>query len=164
MPNESNTPPRRWDPWPVSIISFFVVAVIGCATFVAFCNRHPVDLVAPDYYDQEVRFQDQMDRVKRTRESATLASARFDAATKAIVIALPAEHCKSQVTGRVELYRPSARELDRQFPLAPGPDGIQRIDTADLRTGLWKVRVSWTVSGQEYFLDQKLVLGLVDAR
>ncbi len=159
MPNESNTSPRRWDPWPVSIISLFVVAIIGFATFVAFCNRHPVDLVAPDYYDQEVRYQDQMDRVKRTRESAAGAAVSFEPAQKAIVIALPAEHCKTQLTGRIDLYRPSARNLDRQFPLAPGPDGLQRIDAADLQTGLWRVRVSWTANRQDYFLDQKVVLG-----
>jgi hypothetical protein len=29
--------------------------------------------------------------------------------------------------------------------------------------GLWKVRVSWTVEHQDYFLDQKVVVGSKDS-
>ena len=30
---------------------------------------------------------------------------------------------------------------------------------ADLRPGLWEVRVSWTVGQEDYFIDQRLVIG-----
>jgi nitrogen fixation protein FixH len=154
---------RRWDPWPVSIIVFFSLAIIGCVSFVIFCTRHPVDLVASDYYDQEVRYQDRLESLNRTR-GAQAGSVSLDAARKAILVHLPREHVASGLSGQVELYRPSAQQLDKRFPLRPGTDGVQTIDAAGLPDGLWKVRVSWAAGGQSYQLEEKIVLGAVSAR
>ena len=49
-------------------------------------------------------------------------------------------------------------DQDRQFELQPGRDGVQNLDAAHLRPGLWEVRVSWTVGGQDYFIDQRVVI------
>jgi nitrogen fixation protein FixH len=62
------------------------------------------------------------------------------------------------VSGSVQLYRPSAVKLDRTLQLQPDANGVQKIDAAGLSPGLWKVRVSWRVEQQEYFLDQNVVI------
>jgi nitrogen fixation protein FixH len=149
---------RRWDPWPLSIAAFFTVAIIGCSTFIAFCNRHPADLVAADYYEQEVRYQGQIDSLQRAQARAEQASVAFDAARKRIVVALPPDQFGTNITGTIQLYRPSAVNLDKQFQLAPDAAGVQAIDATTLAPGLWKVRVSWTVDKQDYFLDRKVVV------
>jgi hypothetical protein len=150
--------PRRWDPWPVSIIAFFIIAIIGCVTFVVFCARHSAELVAADYYDQEVRYQGQMDRVQRTGQRGQVASVTYDATRKRIAISLPGAGSREAATGSVQLYRPSAASLDQQFKLEPGPNGVQTLDAAGLEPGLWKVRVSWTIDHLDYFIDEKLVI------
>jgi hypothetical protein len=48
--------------------------------------------------------------------------------------------------------------LDRQFKLEPNGEGIQMIDASTLEAGLWKVRISWTLNHQDYFVDQKIVI------
>jgi nitrogen fixation protein FixH len=58
----------------------------------------------------------------------------------------------------VQLYRPSAEKLDRQLKLEPDRNGVQRIDAGSLSPGLWKVRVTWSVERQEYFMDQNIVI------
>ena len=63
------------------------------------------------------------------------------------------------MTGRIELYRPSAAGMDRAVKLEPDANGVQRLDATGLAPGLWKVRVSWTLENQDYFLDQKVVVG-----
>jgi len=151
-----NTLFPRFNPWPVSIISFFVVALIGCGTFIGFCSRHPADLVSADYYEQEVRYQRQINRIQRASQ---LGSVTYDAAQKRIIIALPRNQSQTVVTGTIQLYRPSAINLDRQIELEPNRDGVQTLDASALLPGLWKVRVSWTFEHQEYFLEQKLTLG-----
>ena len=50
------------------------------------------------------------------------------------------------------------------MPLALNAEGMQRLDAKDLRDGLWKVRVKWTVQGQEYFLDQPVIVTGADLR
>jgi hypothetical protein len=49
--------------------------------------------------------------------------------------------------------------MDRAVKLAPDVKGVQRLDAAGLAPGLWKVRVSWTFDRQDYFLDEKVVVG-----
>jgi hypothetical protein len=135
------------------------VAIFGCGTFIFFCNRHPADLVAPDYYEQEVHYQGQIERLEHARQRAQLASVSYDASRRLIRIALPPGQGQGNATGSIQLYRPSAMDQDRQFQLKPGRDGVQNIETANLRPGLWEVRVSWTVDRQDYFIGQRVVIG-----
>jgi hypothetical protein len=156
MTSESSRP--RWNPWPVSIIAFFILLVIACVSMVVFCSRHPADLVTADYYEQELRYQSQMDRVQHARQRGELATVAYDSAAKKITITLPPASSPEPLTGNVELYRPSAVDMDRQFKLEPTSAGTQTIDASTLAPGLWKVRVSWTAANQDYFLDQKIII------
>lgn len=157
---ETNTVSRRrWNPWPVSIIAFFTLAIIGCGSFIAFCSRHPADLVTSDYYEQEVRYQGQIDRLQRAQERGQLASVSYDGEHQRICISLAPAPSQTNAGGNIQLYRPSAVNQDRQVKLQTDLNGRQTIDAAQLAPGLWKVRVSWTADGQDYFLDRKVVVG-----
>ncbi len=159
MNNNASPASQPWNPWPISIIAFFVIALIGCGTFVAFCSRHPADLVASDYYEQEIRFQGQIDRIHRTQQQASQASVSYEAASRQITITFPPVSPEKKITGQIQLYRPSAANLDKTLRLEPDAKGLQIIDAANLSPGLWKVRVSWTMNDQGYYLDQSVVVG-----
>ena len=146
-----------FDPWPISIIVFFTVAIIGCGTFIVFCSRHPADLVAADYYEQEIRYQGQIDGLQHARQGSQTATVAYNAKAKLISVSLPQNSLHSP-TGKVQLYRPSAVNLDRQFTLELSPNGVQTIDASSLLPGLWKVRVSWTAGEQDYFVDQPIII------
>jgi len=148
----STAPPSR-NLWPASIIGFFILAVIFLASFVVWAMHQREDLVSADYYEREVRYQQQLDSMNRSHELAASVVVTFDPAQQAILITLPAAQTQG-ATGRVHLYRPSDSRLDRELPLALSADGVQRFDAKEMATGLWKVRVIWNVDGKEYFLDQ----------
>ncbi len=149
---------RRWDPWPVSIIVFFSVAIAGCAAFIVFCNRHPADLVADNYYDQEVRFQGQMERRDRAQHSPDRATIKYDSTAGVIAIVVPGQQGAAAVTGTIQLYRPSSVKLDRELKLQTDANGLQAVDARTLAPGLWAVRLSWTAQNQEYYLEAKIVV------
>lgn len=151
-------PSARFNLWPISIIAFFAVAIVGCGTFITFCSRHPADLISPNYYEEEVRYQGQIDRMRHTQERGSLASVAYNPAQRHIEISLPSDQSRLKPSGQIQLYRPSAVNLDRQLKLELNSGGIQAIDAAALLPGLWKVRVSWTVGEHDYFLDQKIVI------
>ena len=152
------TQPRRLNLWPISIISFFTVAILGCVTFVGFCSRYPADLISPNYYEDEVRYQGQIDRLQHTQERAPSACVAYDSAGKRIIVSLPNEMALARPAGRIHLYRPSAMNLDRTLKLELDAKGLQTIDAASLLPGLWKVRVSWTFDNREFLIDQKIVV------
>jgi hypothetical protein len=152
----SNPTPTR-NLWPASIIGFFIVAVIFLGSFVVWAMRQREDLVSADYYEREVRYQQQLDSMNRSHGLAAQVVVTFDPAQQAIIITLPAGQTQG-ATGRVHLYRPSDARLDRELPLALNAQGVQRLDAKELSGGLWKVRVKWNANGQEYFLDQPVIV------
>lgn len=149
---------RTWNPWPVSIIAFFALAISGVITFVIFCNAHPTELVARDYYEQELRYQAQMERQRRANLLTEGASVGYDPDRRVVTVALPKDHRPEGTAGDIHLYRPSAAGLDRRLKIQLNPEGKQEIDAASLAPGLWKVKVLWTAGGQDYFIDQKVTI------
>ena len=70
--NPSTPPaPAGRNPWPIAIVSYFIIFIAFIAWFITFAMRQKMDLVRDDYYDQEIRFQQQIDRVQRTQSIST---------------------------------------------------------------------------------------------
>jgi len=157
--NPSTAPaPAGRNPWPIAIVCFFIVFIAFIAWFITFAMRQKMDLVRDDYYDQEIRFQQQIDRVQRTQAVSTQISIASDPASHFISIGLPVEQAAQNPAGTILLYRPSDASLDQQFVLQVGADGVQRLDAHSLQPGLWKVRVQWTIQGRDYAFDKNIVL------
>ena len=114
---------------------------------------HSTDLVNANYYDQEIKYQARIDSETRAQEAG--ATVAYDKLEQHIVITLPAT---KSVIGQIQLYRPSAAGLDKEYRLEPAANGIQTLDAAGLQPGLWKIRVSWNSDGRDYFLDQKIII------
>ena len=147
--------------WPISIIGFFIVAIAGCVAFIAFCNTHSVDLVAKDYYEQEVRYQSQMERVQRTITEGAPLSINYSPGSNYVTLTVSKAHQSQGLTGSIHLYRPSAAKEDRTFPLQLNSDGKQTIGTAGLVPGLWKLQVQWTAGGKEYSTKGEIRVGSI---
>ena len=145
--------------WPYAIIVFCALFVTGTIGLIVMACSQRVDLVSKDYYEQELRFQGQIDRTERTRREASQAAVAYDAADQHITVSLPPGQARGNVSGSIELYRPSAAGMDRAVKLELDANGIQRLDAAGLAPGLWKVRVTWTAEKQNYYLEQKVVVG-----
>ncbi|HEX5218727.1 MAG TPA: FixH family protein [Verrucomicrobiae bacterium] len=143
--------------WPASIIGFFVLAIIFLVTFVAWAMRQREGLVSADYYEQEVRYQQQLDSMNRSQSIAAQMVVTFDPMQQVINVALPREQ-RTGANGVVHLYRPSDARLDREMALAIDENGVQKVDAKTLENGLWKVRVKWNSGGQEYFVDQPVIV------
>lgn len=147
------------NPWPYAITAWFAACIIGVVAWVSFSMRQRTDLVGADYYEQEINYQQQIERLKRTQPLSAQMTIDYDATKDAITITLPTAHAGRSAAGSIHLYRPSDAKLDHRFPLATDANGSQLLDARKLRPGLWKVRVQWTADGQEYFVDQSVVVG-----
>jgi len=145
--------------WPLSIGIFFACAICAAVAFVIFCQRNKVDLVTSDYYEQEMRYQDQLDRAHRAASLQAPAAIGYNESAKRITVSLPPAHLGANLKGWIQLYRPSAAGLDQKLPLNLDSSGSQAIDASQLTSGLWHVRVSWNANGADFYCDEKLVVG-----
>jgi len=142
--------------WPYGVLTAFLLFGIGMTTVVTIAVRHPETLVSDNYYENEVRFQQQIDSAARAQKAG--AEIRCDAAARQVVIALPAAQLAQKFSGTVVLYRPNAPEQDRSFALQPLADGTQTLNLAQFATGQWLLKVSWEAGGEGYYLEQRLVV------
>jgi hypothetical protein len=142
--------------WPWGIVVFFALFFAGMTAMVIIATTHRDHLVSETYYEQELKYQGQIDSAARTKASGAVVA--LDAAGGSLTVTLPPAQVTQKISGSVELYRPSAPDLDRQFPLAASADGTQKLDVSQLATGLWVVRVKWNAAGQDYFLEQKITV------
>ncbi|MBI5775004.1 MAG: FixH family protein [Verrucomicrobia bacterium] len=145
------------NPWPYAITAWFVVFISGIVAWVAFAMRQSSELVRSDYYEHEIRYQQQIERLGRTQPVAAQATAAYDPVQQRITVTVPDGHA-ARATGVIHFYRPSDAKLDRRLPLNVDTAGTQTMDAKALRPGLWKVRVQWKVGGEEFFFDRPILI------
>jgi nitrogen fixation protein FixH len=144
--------------WPHAILAWFLVFASALAAWITFAVRQNMDLVQADYYEEEVRFQSQLDRLNRTAALQSEVAITHDAVAREVTLRLPPRHLSPGPSGEIHFYRPSNAALDVRVPLALDAAGRQRIPTEALLGGLWRMRVRWSAGGQEYFYEQVLVV------
>lgn len=144
------------NPWPYAIIGWFVIFITAMTAWAVVATRNSMDLVRKDYYEEELRFQTQLDRMNRTATMRKDITVTTDSSS--LTFKLPMDHASAKPTGEVQLYRPSDARLDTKLPLQINESGLQRIDASALKGGLWKLRVHWKIGEAEYYFDQPVVL------
>jgi hypothetical protein len=142
--------------WPLGIMLAFALFFAGTLSLVVMACSHKMDLVSSDYYEREIKYETHLDRLRRTGSQASIV---YDRAARRIAIGLPRASSGLPLSGWVELYRPSAAELDRRYPLSLDAQGVHSVDARELSPGLWKVRVSWNATGQDFFAEQSVIVG-----
>jgi hypothetical protein len=168
--NSSSTAARpSRNVWPYAIIAWFVLFTAAMAAWITVAVHQDMDLVRADYYEEEVRFQRQLDRLNRTAAVRSEVVISHDATKRQVMLRLPAAHLSPRPNGQVHFYRPSNASLDFRVPLKVDAAGLQCIGTEALRGGLWKVRAQWSAAGRDYFHEQVIVVdesrpGLTTAR
>ena len=144
--------------WPKLIIAAFVGFALFIGNMVRQAMRTEVDLVSQDYYQKEIAYQDHIDQVKATRKLEGQIQIVHAAAAGQLSLDFPASSRPAAGQGRVRFFRPSDAQLDFELPLLLNAEGQQHIPTARLARGRWRVQVSWTRQGKDYFLEKTITL------
>jgi hypothetical protein len=140
--------------WPYGIIFTFVLFISCTVGLVVMACGHKSELVSSDYYEQEIRFQSHLERAARAQSLPALVS--YQSETRQIRIELAQTAGADKANGQIHLYRPSSAGLDRHLNLDTDAHGIQLVEAANLQAGLWKVRLTWSAAGKDFFLERSI--------
>lgn len=149
------TPTKTRTIWPYVIIAVFVLFAGYIGYMVQQALRTTVDLVSPDYYQQELAYQQRMESVARTAALPVPVELKYEAEARQLTLQLPSSLARQPVQGQLHFFRPSNQLLDFTLPLQ-GPS--QRISTAKMQPGYWRVRFDFTGGGQAYFIEKELII------
>ena len=139
--------------WGYRIFFSFVVFMGLIITLVVISMRQDINLVAEDYYKQEIEYQAQIDRLKRTQDLPVQPEIHLVREENKVFISLNQENVEQ---GAVVFYRPSDANRDKLIDL--GTTGEQVVSTAGWERGLWTVKLRWKSDGEEYYTEQNISL------
>lgn len=134
-----------------------LLTIIGFVAFmmtlvVISVKQDDIHLVTENYYEKEIKYQDQIDR-----ESATAALDRevlvFDAQSKVILLDLPVG-----AKGSLQLFRPSDARLDQEVAVDVTEAGGTKVSLDQLKGGYWRAQLTWTEGGVEFYQEKKINL------
>jgi nitrogen fixation protein FixH len=135
--------------WGHGIAAVYAIFALASLGIVAFTMTQKVELVAPDYYAQEVAYEQQINRLRETNALEQQATCTLSADGQFIKLQFPIK--KAAVQGTIRFYRPSESALDEEYEIDPDNDGSQLLPTTKLAKGLWRIKVTWSAEGREFY-------------
>ena len=120
------------------------------------CMQTPVDLVAREYYKDELSYQQVIDARQRAEKLMGRVDLRQEGPSLALYMPKDMEH--TELTGSIQLYCPSDAGKDRHFALHVDDAGRQYIGMDQVRPGRYTVRVQWQGGGEQYYVEEPLTI------
>ncbi|MCU0411573.1 MAG: FixH family protein [Bacteroidetes bacterium] len=145
---------RTWEFAVAGFFLFFILGVLAVA-FLTLDDRN--DLVTEHYYDAEIQYQQQIDRVDRTK--ALNEQPSIELVAEGVRIRFPKDFQRGDLTGTVHVYRPDDKRLDLMIPIGPDSANRQLIPIGLLQPGSWNVQVMWNGRSVGYYSEGKFLVG-----
>ncbi len=142
--------------WGIGVIIAFGIFILFSFGRLYIVANEKIDLVAENYYEKEIHYQEHIDAVQRTKELNS--KIKISSNEGKISIQFPEEIAKNSIAGKIFFYRPSNQQQDFSIPLQLNSAYTQIIDVNSMEKGKWKIQLRWLWNGQEYYHEQKVFL------
>lgn len=142
--------------WGSKIILSFVTFAVGITVIVVMSMSANVDLVNEKYYEQEIRYQKQIDILEKSGSLNSELSVSQD--RENIILNIKNTGDYKELSGKINFYRSSDASRDYTVYLMVDGDGSQIIPKNDMVKGSWKVKIEITGDGEDYYVEKNLFI------
>ena len=139
-----------------AIVVAMALFILIMAQFMVRAYHNQETLVAEDYYADELRYQEQIDKLGNA--AALGAAVHVEAVPGRLVLTFPDTVRGKEITGELFLMRPSDERGDLRLPLMVDAEGRFTVDTGALFKGAYQVQVEWQVDGRAYRTEDEVYL------
>jgi hypothetical protein len=144
--------------WPAALVIFYTLFIIVTLSIVVFSTFQRIDLVAEDYYEREIRYQQQIERMQRADSLSAPVSWNYNRTEKSVTVRFPLEVTAREIKGNLLFFRPSDARHDRVISLQLSGGNSQTVSTTQLLPGLWKIKIFWEFNQKEYYTEGLLII------
>lgn len=142
-----------WGTGIALVIVLFLIVTIGQA--IAIHVFIDYDLVEEEYYEAEIKYQLQIEKIKRTTNLPEALKIRL---TKDFIqFDFPSIFNNNTVYGAINFYKPSDDLLDKTQTIKLNEENTMYFSTKELSPGLWKIKIDWAVNEVQYF-NEKIIM------
>ena len=142
--------------WGSGLLVAFALFAAGVLTMVVISMNRDVDLVADDYYQQELKHEQHITSAKRSEALGD--SVQCGVTDDAFHLSLPPHFNSDSTTGSLMFYRPADRKRDFIVPLLLTSGNKQSVPVGTLEKGLWRVKVRWSYRHEEYYREEAIII------
>ena len=142
--------------WGTKIAILYIGFVVATLALVFWAMTQRVDLVTDNYYDKELKYQEQIERIQRTKNLNKKTSIEYQG--REIIINFPAIPDKNISSDKniILFYNPSNPARDLKILISTDSLGTQKIPTEKISKGFWKIKLNWVSFGKEYY-DEAMI-------
>lgn len=135
--------------WGYGIAAVYTTFALATLGVVAFTMTQKVELVSSDYYTKEVKYEQQINRQRRTNALEQPVSCTVSEDGQFVRIEFPVKN--AAVQGAILFYHPSESALDQEFQIHSDDKGVQLLPTAKLAKGAWHIKITWSAEGRDFY-------------
>ena len=135
--------------WGVKIACLYTGFAALIATMVSLTMRENIDLVTPDYYEQELNYQGRIDAIDRTLQLNEPLT--WEVKENRLYLYIPKELEGKEVSGTICFFRPSDARLDEDLTFPATRNGSADVSLRLLRKGLYKMQITWQADSVSYY-------------
>ncbi|HAC23406.1 MAG TPA: hypothetical protein DCE81_00655 [Cytophagales bacterium] len=132
----------------------FVLFAAFMATLVVICVREDVNLISRDYYQQELKHSEKMERQQNYLNLPQKPDIRF--ASGEVSLSLP--FYNDITSGSIQIQRPSDARLDQTFQFQTPDTSEVQFQLRQWQPGLYRVSITFTMNGKEYHTEKLMVI------
>lgn len=143
----------KWN-WGKSIVLAFVLFCGFISSIVVAAFQQDFDLVSVTYYQDELVYQERIQEHINLAQSGAKVSITQEG--RSVVFSFPQEF--SGAKGEIHFYHPSRSIFDRSFSISLNEKRQQTIFGEELTKGRYKVKLTWTSGGVDYFQEEGIFI------
>lgn len=142
--------------WGVRIAAVYIFFTIALLAAVFVFMNQDVHLVTDDYYAKEIAFQQQIDKINRTKSLSE--QLEIKPANGFVDFSFPRLFKSNEINGKIHFYRPSDDSKDFFTDVKVDSINSLEVATAGKEKGLWKVKVDWGAKGNSYYNEKIIII------
>jgi hypothetical protein len=142
--------------WGTGILIGIITFIIITITMVIIFMTQDVSLVADNYYEKSLSYQEEIDKQNRTNLLDDQVKINFN--EDVIDVLFPSEYLNKNISGVIYFYRPSNSHLDFKLELDLNIEGNQKISVAKLEKGFWRLKLNWGMDGNGYYNERAITI------
>jgi nitrogen fixation protein FixH len=135
--------------WGLKIGILYGGFVILILVMVCMAMNQKFDLVSKDYYEQELKYQDRIDKTDRTH--ALSEQMTWQVNPDDLLLKFPDQFKGKTINGTIYFFRPSDETMDKKINIAVDTSLFFRVNRDQLKKGFYKMQIDWNVNNREYY-------------
>jgi len=143
--------------WAVGITVLYVSFVVAVIIMVVYMNNADFDLVDENYYEKEIKYQQHIDKVKRTSDNNM--DIHISYKDNKLYLNFSEGLRYSDCTGEIFFYYPAFKKDDFKIQINVNNLGKQVIDVSErVAKGNWIIKIDWKYKNKSYYSEETIYI------